>query len=54
MAETYIGPDGFRASAQRKHAAQNLGTRGRTLHAANGLRMADSLQTARLRLNPNS
>ena len=52
FAETYFGPDGFSASAQSNHAAQDLGTRGRTLNAANGLLMADSLQTARLSLTP--
>ena len=51
LAETYFGSDGDYASAQSNHAAQNLGSRGRTLHAANGLLMTDSLQTARLRLN---
>ena len=51
LAETYFGPDGYCATAQSNHAAQNLGSRGRTLHAANGLLMADSLQTARLRCN---
>ena len=52
LAETYFGLNGYCASAQSNHAAQNLGSRGRTLHAANGLLMTDSLQTARLRLNP--
>ena len=51
LAETYFGPEGYCATAQSNHAAQNLGSRGRTLHAANGLLMADSLQTARLRCN---
>ena len=51
LAETYFGPEGFCATAQSNHAAQNLGSRGRTLHAANGLLMADSLQTARLGCN---
>ena len=51
LAETYFGPEGYCATAQSNHAAQNLGNRGRTLHAANGLLMADSLQTARLRCN---
>ena len=54
LAETYFGPDGYSATAQSNHAAHNLGSRGRTLHAANGLLMADSLQTARLRLNPQT
>ena len=39
------------ATAQSNQAARNLGSRGRTMHAANGLLMADSLQTARLKLN---
>ena len=51
LAETYFGSDGYCATAQSNHAAQNLGSRGRTLHAANGLLMTDSLQTARLRCN---
>ena len=51
LAETYFGPEGYCATAQSNHAAQNLGNRGRTLHAANGLLMTDSLQTARLRCN---
>ena len=54
LAETFFGPEGYSATAQSNHAAQNLGNRGRTLHAANGLLMIDSLQTARLRLNPQS
>ena len=32
LAETYFGPDGYSATAQSNHAAQNLGSRGRTLH----------------------
>ena len=52
LAETYFGLNGYCASAQSNRAAQSLGSRGRTLHAANGLLMTDSLQTARLRLNP--
>ena len=51
LAETFFGPNGYSATAQSNQAAQNLGSRGRTLHAANGLQMTDSLQTARLRLN---
>ena len=51
LAETFFGPNGYSATAQSNQAAQNLGSRGRTLHAANGLLMTDSLQTARLRLN---
>ncbi len=51
LAETFFGPEGYSATAQSNQAAQNLGPRGRTLHAANGLLMTDSLQTARLRLN---
>jgi len=54
LAETYFGPNGYAAAAQSNHAAQNLGNRSRTLHAANGLLMTDSLQTARLRLNPQT
>ena len=44
---TYFGENGYAASAQSNHAAQTLGPRGRTLHAANGLLMTDSLQTQR-------
>ena len=51
LAETFFGPDGYCATAQSNHAAQNLGNKGRTLHASNGLLMSDSLQTARLRMN---
>ena len=51
LAQTYFGPNGYSATAQSNHAAQNLGNRGRTLHSANGLLMTDSLQTARLWLN---
>ena len=51
---TFFGPNGYAAAAQANHAAQNLGPRGRTLHSANGLLMTDSLQTARLRLNPQT
>ena len=54
LAETFFGPDGYSATAQSNQAAQNLGPRGRTLHAANGLLMTDTLQTARLRLNPQT
>ena len=54
LAETFFGPDGYMATAQSNQAARNLGSRGRTLHAANGLLMTDSLQTARLRLNPQT
>jgi hypothetical protein len=54
LAETYFGPNGYSATAQSNQAAQNLGSRGRTLHAANGILMTDSLQTARLRLNPQT
>jgi len=42
---------GYTPAAQANHAAQNLGPRGRTLHAPNGLLMTDSLQMAKLRLN---
>ena len=51
LAVAYFGDNGYAAAAQSNHAAQNLGLRGRTLHAANGLLMTDSLQTAKLRLN---
>lgn len=51
VAETCFGHDGFAVAAQSNHAAQDLGPKGRTLHAANGLVMTDSLQTARRRLN---
>jgi hypothetical protein len=54
LAETLFGPSGYSAAAQSNHAAQNLGSRGRTLLSASGLLMTDSLQTARLRLNPQS
>ena len=54
LAETYFGDSGYCAAAQSNQAAQNLGSRGRTLHAANGLLFRDSLQTARLRLNPQT
>ena len=54
MAETFFGPDGYCATAQSNQAAQNLGSKGRTLHSANGLLLSDSLQTARLRLNPQT
>ena len=54
LAVTYFGDSGYGAAAQANHAAQNLGPRGRTLHAANGLTMVSSLQTARLRLNAES
>ena len=51
LAEVFFGPQGYSATAQSNQAAQKLSSRGRTLHAANGLLMTDSLQTARLRLN---
>ena len=51
LAQTFFGPDGYSATAQSNQAAKNLGSRGRTLHTANGLLMTDSLQTGRLRLN---
>ena len=54
LAETFFGPDGYSATAYSNHAAQNLGSKGRTLHSANGLHLNDSLQTARLRLNPQT
>ncbi len=54
MAITYFGKQGYLGKAQSNHAAQNLGPRGRTIHASNGLLMSDSLQTARLRLMPQT
>ena len=48
---TFFGVNGYLPAVQSNHAAQNLGPRGRTLHSCNGLKMTDSLQTARLRLN---
>ena len=54
LALTVFGPNGYSGAAESNHAAQNLGDRGRTLHASNGLLMTDSLQTARLRLNPQT
>ena len=54
MAIIYFGEGGYLAKAQSNHAAHNLGSRGRTIHSANGLLMTDSLQTARLRLNPQA
>lgn len=54
LAETFFGPDGYSATAQSNHAAQNLGSKGRTLHSANGLLFTDSMQTARLRLTPQT
>ena len=51
MAITYFGEGGYLAKAQSNHAAHNLGSRGRTIHSANGILMSDCLQTARLRLN---
>ena len=54
LAVAFFGENGYAAAAQSNHAAPNLGARGRTLHAANGLLMADSLQTGRLRLNERS
>ena len=45
---TYYGPNGYLPQAQSNHAAQNLGSRGRTLHSANGLLAHDSLLTAKL------
>jgi len=50
----FFGPNGYTPAAQANHTGQNLGPRGRTLHASNGLLMTDSLQTARLRLNPQT
>jgi hypothetical protein len=54
LAETFFGRDGYSAAAQSNQASQNLGSKARTLHSANGLLMTDSLQTARLRLNPQT
>ena len=54
MAVTYFGEGEYLGKAQCNHAAQNLGLRGRTIHSANGLLMSDSLQTARLCLNPQA
>ena len=54
MAITYFGEHGYLGKAQSNHAAHNLGPRGRTMHASNGLLMSDSLQTARLRLTPQA
>ena len=54
MAITYFGEGGYLAKAQSNHAAHNLGSRGRTIHSANGILMSDSLQTARVRLNPQT
>ena len=54
LAETFFGPEGYCATAHSNQAAQNLGSKGRTLHSANGLLQTDSLQTARLRLNPQT
>ena len=54
LAVTYFGEAGYSATAQANHAAQNLGPRGRTIHAATGLLAHDSLQTAKLRLNEAS
>ncbi len=50
MAVAYFGEQSYLAKAQSNRAAQNLGPRGRTIHASSGLLMSDSLQTARLRL----
>jgi hypothetical protein len=47
----FFGEDGYLATAQSNHAAQNLGPRGRTLSAGNRLLAIDSLQTARARPN---
>ena len=41
-------------TAHSNQAAPNLGSTGRTLYSANGLLQSDSLQTARLRLNPQT
>ena len=54
MAITYFGKNGYLATAQANHAAQQLGPRGRTLHTANGLLATSSLQTAKLALNDMS
>jgi len=54
LAITFFGRGGYLATAQSNHAAHNLGPRGRTIHAANGLLAMDSMQTAKLRLNSTS
>ena len=54
LAVSYWGPQGYLPTAQSNHAAQELGPRGRTLHAANALLATSSLQTARLRLTPEA
>ena len=54
LTETFFGPSSYAAAAQSNHAAQNLGNRGRTLHAANALLLTSSLKTARLRLDATS
>ena len=48
LAVTYFGEAGYLATAQASHAAQNLGPRGRTIHAVTGLLAHDSLQIAKL------
>ena len=52
LAVVYFGEGRHAAATHSNHAAQKLGARGRTMRATNGLLMVDSLQTARLRLNP--
>ncbi len=54
LSVTYYGPHGYLAEAHANSAVQNLGPRGKTLYATNGLRAQDSLQTAKLRLNPQA
>ena len=54
IAVTYFGEHGYLATAQANHAAQQLGPRGRTIHAANGLLATSSQQTAKLALNDMS
>ncbi len=54
LALSFFGPAGYGASAQANHAAQNLGPYGRTIHSSNALLMTSSLQTARLRLDPQA
>jgi hypothetical protein len=53
-AVTFFGEDGYLATAQANQAAKQLGSRGRTIHTANGLLATSSLQTAKLALNDAS
>jgi hypothetical protein len=54
LAVTYFGDHGYLATAQSNQAAQNLGRRARTIHAATGMLAHDSMRTATLRLNPQA